>query len=360
MLEQSKGHSLDPGLRMSPYPHKIVVLGGGGFFASHLLSALKNSLIETELVVIDQVKQLPEDRQQEGVTYHLGVDLGDKRTIVGYLRGAAVAINAVGYVSFSRQEVQQLFRLNSELAVIAAEACYRAHVPWLVHISSVAGLGYRQGRGDPVHEEFEFDWDLARRKRKYYMLTKHEGDFLLDAFGDTPMRTIIYPGLMVGPGDRINTPRLLKVVKSPLCLSPPGGTNIVDVRDVAAGVAALLERGPGSGRFILGGENLLIADMFRRVREVLGCKGLFVAIPGWTRRPLTWITSVGETVFRRPIPLTTDNVDSMYEWRYFTSTRAEEVFGYQVRYSVEESFRDYLEGEESLEEGLPVNTTSYE
>jgi dihydroflavonol-4-reductase len=306
------------------------------------MALLKKQHPATVVVGIDVVREVAGDRRVDGIEYKLGIDLSDAATVAKHIAGCDVVINTVGYVSFSRREAAKLFKLNGRLPLACAEACAEAKVPWLVHLSSVAALGYRPAAEGPVTEDYRYDWDEARRKRKYYMLSKHEGDRLLASTGKAVAKTIVFPGLMLGPGDRVNTPGMLRALSGRLALAPPGTTNVVDVRDAAAGVLAILEKGAKGDAFIIGGENLTYKEMFGRVRKAIGLAGAPIQAPRWWGPVLAFGGRVAEALASNPLPVTADNFDSMFAFRAHSSEKARKQLGYAPRYPVEDTFRDFI------------------
>ena len=66
--------------------------------------------------------------------------------------------------------------------------------------------------------------------------------------------------------------------------------NLVDVRDVAAGLHLAMERGQSGHRYILGGDAISLSKLLRAVGAITGRKALRVPIPAGIagRRPQSW------------------------------------------------------------------------
>ena len=139
------------------------------------------------------------------------------------------------------KDKENLFKVNVEGTKNVLQCSYDNKVKNFIHISSVAALGYKDSKTEFVDETYKFDWDLARRRKKYYMLTKHLADLEVKKYKDKMRATILYPGLMFGPGDLKNSAKLIQAIKdNKIPYNMPGGTNIIDVRDVAQGIVAAL------------------------------------------------------------------------------------------------------------------------
>ena len=67
---------------------------------------------------------------------------------------------------------------------------------------------------------------------------------------------------MFGPGDYRNTAPLIRAIgKGRVPVFPPGGTNVVDVRDVVRGIIAVLRHDIRQGNYLLSGWNLTMKEI---------------------------------------------------------------------------------------------------
>ncbi len=93
---------------------------------------------------------------------------------------------------------------------------------------------------------------------------------------------IVNPSLVFGVGGPdTNTRRIVDAVRRGwLPAVPPGGTNVVDVKDVAAGHRSAMRHGESGRRYFLGGENL----SWKRIAETLA-QAFDVQPPSYTVPP---------------------------------------------------------------------------
>ncbi|MCX7934862.1 MAG: hypothetical protein N3A66_06345, partial [Planctomycetota bacterium] len=146
-----------------------------------------------------------------------------------------------------------------------------------------------------------------------------------------------------GPGDRaLNSGTLfLRLARGGLIPVPPGGSNVVDVEDVAAGIIAAAAHGRSGERYVLGGENLLFAEIFRLIAEALGRAPRWLLLPRWLRFP----SAVAAAVVNRARPsrfFTPQIVGDLFAYKYYSSAKAERELAWKPRYSFAESARRAL------------------
>src|SRR5262249_9346447 len=163
------------------------------------------------------------------------------------------------------------------------------------------------------------------------------------AIGSDRDVVVVNPGYLIGPEDYEQS------VMGKLChrfwrgrapLAPPGGLNLVDVRDVAVGQLLAAERGARCRRYILGGENLTYGEFMRAMADVAGMRPRWLpTIP----RPAFWLAAVlgearGRLRGKEPYPSLAHARLNRYYW-FFSSDRARRELGYEPR-KVRESLAD--------------------
>jgi dihydroflavonol-4-reductase len=218
-----------------------------------------------------------------------------------------------------------------------------------VNVSSVAALGFNDNRNDPINEHFVFNWKIAKARKKHYMLSKHKADKEVNkARSDGLQAIILYPGLMFGPGDVSNMGKLMKEIKKRgLPFLMPGGTNVVDVRDVAKGIIAVLKLGKPQENYLLSGINLSYKQIFTIITKELGTKSPKLAIPKSFNTLLYYVILLMESLSNKKISLMADNIDSSFKFRYYDNSKAKRELGWEPRIPFEETIKDAVKWMES-------------
>lgn len=115
-------------------------------------------------------------------------------------------------------------------------------------------------------------------KRSKFMAEKVALEYARDAF---PV-VIVNPTAPVGDHDWKPTPTgkiVVDFVRRNMPAYVDTGLNVVDVRDVAAGHLLACERGRVGERYILGGENLTLQQIFEKLEVISGQAAPKVQIP---------------------------------------------------------------------------------
>ena len=145
---------------------------------------------------------------------------------------------------------------------------------------------------------------------------------------------IVNPSTPIGPRDVKPTPTGRIVVEAAAGRMPAyvdTGLNIVHVDDVAEGHLLALDNGVIGQRYILGGDNLSLADILRHIAERVGRRPPTVRLP---RLPLFPVAAVAELYSRlsgREPMLTIDGLKMAAHRMWFSSAKAERHLGYRHR-----------------------------
>lgn len=172
-----------------------------------------------------------------------------------------------------------LERANVEGTRNVVGACARAGVRRLVFTSTAGTCGPVPGR-PATEEDSPPAWELSVP----YKRTKLEAERLvLAAAREGVDAVVVNPTTPVGDGDRKPTPtgRMVAGVARGAIRGyvATTGLNVVDVRDVARGHALALERGKAGERYLLGGVNLPLAELFAIVARLAGRARPRVRVP---------------------------------------------------------------------------------
>jgi len=107
------------------------------------------------------------------------------------------------------------------------------------------------------------------------------------------------------------------------------GLNIVHVDDVAMGHLLAFEKGVVGERYILGGENMTLRDIFAVIAEITGRKPPRISLPHNLILPVAYIAEAMARVTGREPMVTVDGVQLAKKKMFFSTEKAETVLGYR-------------------------------
>ena len=158
-----------------------------------------------------------------------------------------------------------MFRANVEGTRDLLTAALEAGVERVVYTSSVATLGLVPGSSADEETPSSADDMIGPYKRSKFEAEEVVREFARER--GLPV-VIVNPSTPVGPGDIKPTPTGRLIVEAARGQMPAfvdTGLNIVHVDDVAEGHLAAAEKGRIGDRYILGGENMSLAEILAEV-----------------------------------------------------------------------------------------------
>jgi len=325
---------------------RILITGGAGFLGQHLIKALLKKYPKIKIIVIDKkINPFPvyNFSENKNIKIYYNKNICDYINIVNYFNKIDIVFHLAGFISFYRKDKKQLFKVNIKGTENVLKASYENKVKKVLHISSVAGIGYLNKKNQFADENLKFNWQSV--KAKYYMLSKHQSELICQQYTKIGLDVcIINPGLMYGPGDYFNAIQLISNIKKkkiPFLL--PGGTNVVDVRDVANGLIKVMEKGETQERYILGGWNLTFLEIFTIITKILKIRNYQPKVLSfYYHKIITGLINFLEIVLPFKLPISTDLIDSGFKFRYFSSLKAEKQLNYKLEYDFETTIIDSI------------------
>ena len=156
---------------------------------------------------------------------------------------------------------------------------------------------------------------------------------------------IVNPSTPIGPRDVHPTPTGRIVVEAANGKMPAyvdSGLNLVHVDDVAAGHLLAADKGEIGQRYILGGQDVTLAEILRDIAGLVGRKPPTVELPVAPLFPLAWLAELAGRITGKEPFLTLDSLRMSRHRMFYTSAKAERELGYSAR-PYAEALRDAVE-----------------
>jgi dihydroflavonol-4-reductase len=233
-----------------------------------------------------------------------------------------------------------MYRTNVEGTVALMEAALAAGVKRIVHTSSVATLGLLP-RGQDADEATPVSLsDMIGPYKRSKFLAEECVRRLVQERGLPAV--IVNPSTPIGPRDIKPTPTGRLIVEAASGRMPAyvdTGLNFAHVDDVAAGHLLAFERGQVGERYILGGENLTLAQVLGIICPLVGRQAPTIKLPADLILPLAYAAeTISRFTGREPF-VTVDGVRLSKKLMFFKIDKARRELGYAPRPAAE-GFRD--------------------
>jgi dihydroflavonol-4-reductase len=239
----------------------ILVTGGTGFLGSEIVKQLVAGGHEVRVL---RRKNSPLDLLGEvslQVRHCIG-DITDPESLERAFEDVDAVFHTAAYVSFGgKKDADKLNRVNVKGTANVVNACLRAKVKRLMYTSSVAAFGRPDDQSVLIDEKLE--WKPSKYNT-FYAESKYLGELEVHrGIAEGLDAVILNPSLIFGVGRKgDNTMQIIDQVryeKLPGC--PAGGSNVVDVLDVANAHILAWSKGVCGQRYFLGSENMRWTDI---------------------------------------------------------------------------------------------------
>ncbi len=275
---------------------KAYVTGATGFVGSHVVRELRERGAEVRA-----------DR----------VDLLDAEGLARAVAGCDAVFHVAALYSYDA-DPEMIERVNVEGTRNVIEACIQGGVTRLVHTSTAGTCGPVAGR-EATEADAPPAWELAVPYKRTKLAAER---LVLDATADGLDAVVVNPTAPVGEGDVKPTPtgRMVAGVATGRIRGyvATTGLNVVDVRDVARGHLLAHDRGRRGERYLLGGVNLPLADLFAAIADLAG-----------RPRPKLRVPYGAAVVAARLGLANPDEVRLARLPMYFSSEKAQNTLGYR-------------------------------
>ncbi len=238
----------------------VFLTGASGFVGSHVLAALLARGYRVRALVRGPWEAPPGVEVVEG-------DLLAPGALIPALRECRYLIHTAALYSFAPRDRPAIAAVNIRGTAGILEAARIATIDRCVVTSSSAALA----PASAAHPADETAWASADHPGWTYHASKLAGE--REALRAPIAVTAVLPTAPVGPGDHRPTPTgkiIVDLMRGRMPATLGGGMNIVPVEDVATAHVLALERGRSGERYIAGGVNLTLAEMWRLISRAAG------------------------------------------------------------------------------------------
>lgn len=315
----------------------VLVTGGAGFIGQHLVSALVAR--DHKVKVLDRrppVCAIP------GVEYVSGSVL-DQALVDDTLRDVADVYHLAGLPGMWLPQKSDFHAVNFQGTEIVIAAARKRGTARFLHCSTESILFRPPSLKDTSDERSllppqQMPGVYTRSK----MLAEQSA---AQAAAEGFPLVIGTPTMPIGPHDHNLTPptaMLRQFLHGRVQLYLDFIVNLVDVRDVAAGLVLAMERGQVGHRYILGGESISLSKILKLMTTISGRRSLAIPVPGKiAEAAAAMLEFVADHVTHRPPAGTAEGVRIALRATDLSIEKARNELGYTPR-PVEPALRDTI------------------
>ncbi len=316
---------------------QTLVTGGSGFIGQHLVALLAR---DRRVRILDV---RPPAWSPAGTQYLHGSVL-DPRAVKDALEDIDEVYHLAGLPGMWMPRKQDFHAVNCRGTEIVIDAARKRGVARFLHCSTESILFGPSSSEDVLTERTTaalHDMAGAYTRSKFGA----EQAALAAARSGFPV-VIANPTMPIGPHHGNLTPPALMLqhfARRRLQIYLDFVLNLVDVRDVAAGLRLAMDRGEVGERYILGGEHISLRRVIDMVTTVRKRKGMHVQIPaGFAHMTAAIMEFLADHVTRRPPAATVEAIRIAVRSKALSSEKSRRELGYTPR-PIEPTLREAIE-----------------
>jgi dihydroflavonol-4-reductase len=315
----------------------VLVTGGAGFIGQHLVSALVGR--DRKVRVLDRRPPLC---AIPGVEYVAGSVL-DSALVDDTLRDVAEVYHLAGLPGMWLPQKSDFHAVNFQGTEVVIAAARKRGTARFLHCSTESILFRPPSLKDTSDERSLLP---PQQMPGVYTRSKMlaEQSAAQAAAAGFPL-VIGTPTMPIGPHDHNLTPptaMLRQFLHGRVQMYLDFVVNLVDVRDVAAGLVLAMERGQVGHRYILGGESISLSKILKLMAAISGRRSLAIPVPGKVAEAAAaMLEFVADHVTHRPPAGTAEGVRIALRATDLSIEKARNELGYTPR-PVEPALRDTI------------------
>ncbi|HUI20492.1 MAG TPA: hopanoid-associated sugar epimerase [Methylocella sp.] len=308
---------------------KVLVTGASGFVGS----AVARALIGSGYRVRALLRKTSTRINLTGLDIEIVEgDMRDAASVARAMKGARFLFHVAADYRLWARKPQEILWNNREGTRLLMEAALAAGVERIVYTSSVATIACAKNGGQ-ADETTPLSESCAIGA---YKRSKVAAERVVEAMisSDHLPAVIVHPTAPIGPRDQKPTPTgriIIEAASGRIPAFVDTGLNLVHVDDVASGHLAALRLGKPGDHYILGGQNVPLAEFLGQIAAMCGRSAPKLRLPRPLLYPCAAVAEAMAHLTRREPFLTFDGLRMSRYRMFFSSAKAERDLGYKAR-----------------------------
>ena len=316
---------------------KVAVTGASG----HIGNVVCRKLVEKGYAVralynVDKssLYQLPLELMQGSVL--------DQELVGKFVEGCDVVINCAAIISIDGDPDGKVFKTNTEGPENILQASIKKSIKRIIHLSSVHAVTEL-----PHSQPYDELRPYKNSSHSAYDYSKAHGEqILLNRSMGLPVEVVILrPSCVIGPHDYKPSKMgsaLIDFYNQKIPFLPPGGYDLVDVRDVADSVVASIEKGRNGEVYLLSGKYYDFKQLAIAIHEVTGKKTPRGVIPYWLMKGMVPLALMHSKLTGSSKSITQESIEAVKNGHpNMNHSKAKKELGHKPRPLID-SLNDYF------------------
>jgi dihydroflavonol-4-reductase len=302
---------------------KKLVTGATGFIGSAIVRELLKEGEEVKIFLCETSNTCNIDGLEVERTFG---DIRDGGSMSKALAGCDTLYFTAAYFHHWTPDKNLPYEINVGGTKASLQAALEAGVEKVVYTSTNNTMG---AHGPvPVDESAEFNhWKTGDN----YSLSKYYAEIEAKKFVEKGLPIVIVnPTLVIGTNDVKPTPSGQMIIDVATGKMPgyiEGGTNVIDVEDVARGHILAAKKGRVGERYLFGNRNIPISEYFNLIAEIAGVKAPAFRIPYHLAVALGYVFEFGSRFTNKPPVVTASEVRIGRKQEYYDCSKAVKELG---------------------------------
>ena len=304
---------------------KSLVTGGTGFVGSHLVRVLLERGEQVRCLVrpasrLDNLKDLSVEL--------VNGDLRDPDSLRLAAKGCSVVYHCAADYRLWCKDPNEMYQSNVDGSNNVMQAAFDAGVERVVYTSTVGCLGLNEN-GTPANEDTPVAIEdmIGHYKRSKFLAEGKVREWVLRGL---PV-VIVNPSTPVGELDIKPTPTgkiIVDFLRGKMFAYVDTGMNLIDVRDCAEGHVLAAEKGRVGERYILGGRNLTLKELFDALASVTEIASPTMKVPHWVAETYARLENIwAANIARREPEAPLESVKMSRHKMWFDASKAVQELG---------------------------------
>lgn len=302
---------------------KKLVTGATGFIGSAIMRELLKEGEEVKILLRKSSDTRNIDRLDVERAYG---DIRDGDSMRQALQGCDTLYFTAAFFAHWTPDKNLPYQVNVEGTKASLQAALDAGIQKVVYTSTNNTLGAHGAI--PVDESAEFNhW----KTRDHYSISKYLAEIEARKYFERGLPVVIVnPTLVIGTNDIKPTPSgqmIIDVARGKMPGYIEGGTNVIDVEDVARGHLLAAKKGRPGERYLFGNQNISVSDYFRLIAEIAGVKPPALKIPFPLAVALGSAFELAASLTKKPPVVSASEVRIGQKQEYYDCSKAVKELG---------------------------------